>query len=314
MLNSDRRKLQAGHLEMPRVEGEEAPRAVQRLREAGFTGSIEVVVLTGRDAVMGMPAGRVTLAYSKYGRRAVPPDAAITISVNPGAPEPLTEQHRARLAGAVERDKRAADVQMEVFRRLPMVQPTATQNRPPASVVLDPDMLERFDHALQATGALIADAWAPGLTDDQIDELLLPAGIDLPEEARMWWRRHNGTRAESPMVARHLAHRVPLGLEDVVDMFEHERAMMLELHDRDGLLQPITDKPAIFFGCTGPRDEPVPIYVQDDIDEPEAFMGSIGELICGWQQLLDRGAWIVKPDGTMTVVRERVPPTLERIA
>ena len=39
-------------------------------------------------------------------------------------------------------------------------------------------------------------ALAPGLTDQQIDTLTAPYGIDLPEEARVWWRWHNGRHAD----------------------------------------------------------------------------------------------------------------------
>ena len=57
-----------------------------------------------------------------------------------------------------------------------------------APALLDQALLDQFDARLRALGAAIVDAWAPGLTDDQIDALVCPIGIDLPEEARVWWR------------------------------------------------------------------------------------------------------------------------------
>ena len=41
-------------------------------------------------------------------------------------------------------------------------------------------------------GAPVAEKAAPGLTDAQIDVLMAPVGIDLPDELRAWWRWHNG--------------------------------------------------------------------------------------------------------------------------
>lgn len=45
---------------------------------------------------------------------------------------------------------------------------------------LDQSLLQRLEARLRAQGSLIVDWWAPGWTDEQIDELLLPLEIDLP--------------------------------------------------------------------------------------------------------------------------------------
>jgi len=63
--------------------------------------------------------------------------------------------------------------------------------------LLTTDLLDRFEARLRGAGAPIVDAWAPGLTDAQIDELVRPLGIDLPKEARVWWRWHNGVDREA---------------------------------------------------------------------------------------------------------------------
>lgn len=141
---------------------------------------------------------------------------------------------------------------------------------------------------------------------NQIDELLLPAGIDLPEEARVWWRWHNGTRDDAPVIARDFARRQPLSL--VVDAYEHQRATDVELYGLDGLLRPISEMPVIYFDCSGPRDAPVPIYSLNDwTDDARLALSSIGDLVLTWISLIDRGVWVTRPDGTWAWDHERIP-------
>lgn len=60
--------------------------------------------------------------------------------------------------------------------------------------LLSPEILGDFEAQLRARRIGIVEAWAPGLTDAQIDKIIGPADLQLPEEARVWWRWHNGTR------------------------------------------------------------------------------------------------------------------------
>ncbi len=38
----------------------------------------------------------------------------------------------------------------------------------------------------------------PGLTDVEIEQIMAPTGLTLPEEARAWWRWHNGVPDGTP--------------------------------------------------------------------------------------------------------------------
>jgi hypothetical protein len=53
--------------------------------------------------------------------------------------------------------------------------------------------------------------------------------------------------------------------------------------------------------CGRGRDAPVPVYVQDDIDTPEEFLPSIGELVAMWTTILASGSVSIDPDGRWTV-------------
>lgn len=181
------------------------------------------------------------------------------------------------------------------------------------AITLDRALLERFDAALGAFGAPIVDAWAPGLSDEEIDALLLPLGIDLPQEARVWWGWHDGTREDAPILSRHFGRRAPLGLRDVSEIYASLRGADEQLWGLKGLLSPITDKPDVYFGCAGARYEHVPIYTQNDIETPAIVLPSIGELVLAWITLIEQGAWSINPDGIWELNEENVPPGLAEL-
>ena len=168
------------------------------------------------------------------------------------------------------------------------------------TTLLDRDLLDRLEARLRAAGSLIVDAWAPGLTDTQIDDLLQPLGIDLPEEARAWWRWHDGILVEAnPRVTEISPRRPHLPLRYVAEQYAALGGAMLEFDGIDGLLNPVGDKPYVFFHCAVPRDTPVPIYTQhDDVVPPRLVLPSIGELVLAWIDLMDRDVWRTNPDGT----------------
>jgi hypothetical protein len=176
--------------------------------------------------------------------------------------------------------------------------------------MLEPRVLDELDARLRALGAPICGAWAPGCSDAHIDALLQPLGIDLPEEARVWWRWHNGTRSDKPMTHREVFARIPLTIEQAAEAYEDERDAMHQLFGLTGLLAPLSEKPLIFFGGAGPALQPVPIYVQNDIDAPAVVLPSIGALVEAWIELLESGAWEPGDDGAWHKHPERVPSGL----
>jgi hypothetical protein len=180
--------------------------------------------------------------------------------------------------------------------------------------LLDRDLLELFEQRLRAQGALIIENWAPGLADEQIDALLQPLGIDLPEEARVWWRWHDGILKDAPHPTEISPGRAHLPLRYVAERYAALADEMSELDDIDALLAPVTEKPALYFHCAVPRDAPVPVYSQnDDVVAPRLVLPSIGELIVGWIELIDRGVWRTNPDGTWAWDHEQLPDdVLER--
>lgn len=164
---------------------------------------------------------------------------------------------------------------------------------------LNDDLLAAFETRLRDRGATITETWAPGLTDAEIDQLLLPVDIDLPEEARRWWRWHNGSHGAKGQPDELLPGRDLYALHSVADIYADFRDPRNDAGEPEGLLAPVGEKPIIWFHCDGARDAPVPIYSQNDWTAPlRLVLPSIGELVTTWTDYLDRGIFQTNPDGT----------------
>ena len=139
-----------------------------------------------------------------------------------------------------------------------------------APAILDLALLDQFDARLRALGAAIVDMWAPGLSDDAIDALVGPIGIELPEEARVWWRWHNGVKAGAPRRERCILHERELySLESALDGCTEWWGALPELWAMNKkLLRPVGELPVIWIDVGGPRQEPVAIYTQNDGSQP----------------------------------------------
>jgi hypothetical protein len=174
-------------------------------------------------------------------------------------------------------------------------------------MLLDRELLRRFDVALGGLGAPIVDWWAPGLRDEEVDALLLPLGVDLPAEPRVWWAWHNGTRDDAPPIARSLGFRDVARLQDAAEIYAIDVEYQEPAFNVNGLLTPLSGKPNIYFGCKDADDGRVPIYTQNDIETPRKVLPSIRELILAWIALIENGAWSINPDRIWQLHEENIP-------
>ena len=183
-------------------------------------------------------------------------------------------------------------------------------------IFLDQKLLGSFEARLRAAGALIVDAWAPGLTDAEIDALLEPLGIDLPEEARVWWRWHNGFVPGSSQLSRQITpSRWLTALETAADLYADMRDPMRDAGDPEGLLSPVGEQPTVYVQCAGSKDAPGPVYSQSAwADRPRLVLPSIGELVMTWISYIDRGVFATNPDGTWIAgARPPHPPDVQEL-
>jgi cell wall assembly regulator SMI1 len=68
-----------------------------------------------------------------------------------------------------------------------------------------PETMDRYMAALDRLDVPSARNLAGGLTDNEIDDLMMPTGLTLPLEARQWWRYHNGVIDDREVNDRALA-------------------------------------------------------------------------------------------------------------
>jgi hypothetical protein len=181
------------------------------------------------------------------------------------------------------------------------------------TIMLDGALLDRFDASLRALGAPIVDAWAPGVSDGEIDALMLPLGVDLPTEARVWWGWHNGTRDDAPPISRSLGFRDVTRLQDAAEIYAIDIEYQQPVFNVNGLLTPLSGKPNLFFACRDAVDGRVAIYTQNDIETPRRVLPSIRELVLAWIALIENGAWSIKPDGIWQLHAANIPPGLAEL-
>lgn len=160
--------------------------------------------------------------------------------------------------------------------------------------LLDHNLLDRFEAVLTANGIGIVHAWAPGLTDTEIDEVIAGTNLQLPEEVRSWWRWHNGLITRDVPVEQ--LHIVPSGrelmsLQDAVFSYQQRRG-------EDQLLEIVTEQPQIQVACRQSGNVPAPVYWDPKANlNPIVAAPSMGELILVWLSYIQRGVYAVDPDG-----------------
>lgn len=142
-------------------------------------------------------------------------------------------------------------------------------------------LLEELKAFWVEQGAPIAQALRPGLSDEQIDELMAPTGLILPEEARVWWSWHNGVALE-PLPGLGALH-FGLGGWDVLSL---EQAVAEYWRNRSLLGEPLEpeiapemywhqnwfplmsfDANCVFFECPSALSTQMPLYMQDHVWE-----------------------------------------------
>jgi hypothetical protein len=174
--------------------------------------------------------------------------------------------------------------------------------------LLDDRLLDEFTRAVRDAGLVGIETWAPGLTDEEIDALLEPYDLVLPEEARRWWRWHNGyVEGGRPRWVGVTPIRPLLSLGGALDLYAKTKDGNREVWGADRWLMVFVDAPSIYFDCSGPHDAPVPIRTQEDIDTPEPVLPSIGEMIALWTELIVTDVYTTDADGAWKWEWDKIP-------
>jgi hypothetical protein len=148
---------------------------------------------------------------------------------------------------------------------------------------LDDALLEQLEERLlDHPNSTLRERLQPGLPDERINSLTASLSFHLPEEARRWYRWHNGSSGYDITIRRAMT-----GLADDVKQ-------TLEFQDEDehwnhGWLKVMTEKPYMVFDCSGSQTEPVAVWHYDyEFPRPtRPVFASIGDMVAFWIQLID---------------------------
>jgi hypothetical protein len=192
------------------------------------------------------------------------------------------------------------------------------------------ELLDALAERLESLGAPIAQHWRPGLTDAEIDGLMEPTGLSLPEELRRWFAWHDGVDgppwpAGEPTIGRvwrpwtlagALEHRTIINASQRVLEGQVPAALLREMWSAYWL--PIFDTGHPSFTLASGLKEPgevgyAPVHLADweDGAARRAILPSLGALIEFWIGVADRGLWRVGGNGYFEELplaeRERLP-------
>lgn len=82
--------------------------------------------------------------------------------------------------------------------------------------MLTGDLIEQVLDALARAGSCTRERLYPGLTDEQMDDLIAPLGLVLPTEGRVWWSHHNG--GDDALLSSGRAVAVPAGTPSAISV------------------------------------------------------------------------------------------------
>ena len=183
------------------------------------------------------------------------------------------------------------------------------------------EQLEELEARWRARAIPLIERLAPGLSDDEIDATIAPLGLQLPREAREWWRWHDGVPAASIQFTwqRHIGPRIQyLPLAEAVEHYKSRRAKAVD--------DPVNDDPTYWWDPTWfpvvntdsgehvavecevveVASSPVRLvdWWREDFMEPVA--PSLGAVVAEWLDAFDSGRWRWIADGEGRWEREVV--------
>lgn len=176
--------------------------------------------------------------------------------------------------------------------------------------MLTQEQLAAFEERLVQNRAPAVTTWYPGLSQDQIESLMAPfPELGLSEEARLWWGWHNGGPPNQAIIGGYARCLVPLeeALEDYV-FLKHSTPLPL--------LALVGGRPSLYLDCVPGRPQASRVIAEEHGEPPYVAAQSLGEVVAGWEQLIDLGGWVYNTDyeGSTAFVLDQIPPELMSFA
>lgn len=176
-------------------------------------------------------------------------------------------------------------------------------------IALSTALLEELEQRWRERELPILDQLRPGLTDKEIDELIAPIGLNVPEEARVWWRWHDGADLVGTSGEWSFSPGGSVVFAPLARQVEHYREMRSRSRseavaapeagrDEDFWWGPswfaLTEgRPEVVCDCAAPGPTS-PIYAYDvgmweELHTPRA--DSFGQVVTWWIRAYDDGIW-----------------------
>jgi hypothetical protein len=166
-----------------------------------------------------------------------------------------------------------------------------------------PEMLDLLEATLRSHGAVpVLDRLRPGLSPPEMDALVEPLGLALPQEAKHWWAWHDGSSSTFNIYAlTPLFSFLPLA-KAVAEAEQLRRRWPDPALDEYLLPWPATWLPVglsdvgtvTTIECSTVDAALAPVVVRSwhtDLALPEATAPSMAEMVADWIQALESGVY-----------------------
>jgi len=176
--------------------------------------------------------------------------------------------------------------------------------------LLDADLLRKLESRWRDHHLPLLDKLRPGVSEDRIDALTAPLGLQLPLEAKRWWGWHDGGDVGPLASDRYLGPGFEfLPLAEAIERCVWWRQLAVEtardIDSTDAASDPhfwwraswfpVTERNgALACDCSVAADTPTPIYCPDSHDvvgRTEPGTRSLRQLVAWWAEAFDTGVW-----------------------
>lgn len=178
------------------------------------------------------------------------------------------------------------------------------------------EQLAELDEHLRAQRVPVVERLGPGLGRQEMAAVVGPLGLELPEEAVVWWGWHDGAaHHEGDFSTMRLLG--PFGefqpLQAAVEHCRMRREIAHEVApDQVDLVFAATLFPLLDFGdiavdCAGPPSAPAPVWQTNPhtVDAPVVVSRSMGELVGWWLEGLRTKAYVWLPQEQNWLIDEQ---------
>jgi hypothetical protein len=183
--------------------------------------------------------------------------------------------------------------------------------------ILDVELLEAYAHRMRALGCPFDERSAPGLSQHEIEALMEPLQLELPDEARTWWGWRNGQADRR--AGLFFPGFTPYSLADAAGEYQLMRKVAAETAEPgvegretadelwDAGWFPIDgESDHMVIDCSVAKGEPTPVrLITWTLKTKGPWAASLGDAVTAWCDRMDSGSivwdaarqlWVIRGD------------------